>query len=129
MWDKDGKEHLKKHLHYKKLRDKGGETSQDEKGEFTDDKSHTELQANDKTQMDLNYDNIQYSMGVANIMNKYNFSSTSDIKNYNNKNVSIKSKKKTDGKGVYNETLIFVQKKEAKRTLANLNRKKRCFRV
>lgn len=43
MWDKDGKEHLKKHLHYKKLRDKGGETSQDEKGEFTDDKSHTEL--------------------------------------------------------------------------------------
>ena len=63
-------------------------------------------------------------MGVANIMNKYNFSSTSDMKNYNNKNVSIKSKKKTDGKGVYNETLIFVQKKEAKRTLANLNRKK-----
>jgi hypothetical protein len=44
--------------------------------------------------MDLNYDNIQYSMGVANIMNKYNLSSTSDIKKYNNKNVSIKTKKK-----------------------------------
>jgi hypothetical protein len=74
--------------------------------------------------MDLNYDNIQYSMGVANIMNKYNLSSTSDIKKYNNKNVSIKTKKKRDGKGVYNETLIFVQKKEAKRTLEFMKEQK-----
>jgi murein L,D-transpeptidase YafK len=74
--------------------------------------------------MDLNYDNIQYSMGVANIMNKYNLSSTSDIKKYKNKNVSIKTKKKRDAKGVYNETLIFVQKKEAKRTLEFMKQKK-----
>jgi murein L,D-transpeptidase YafK len=57
-------------------------------------------------------------------MNKYNLSSTSDIKKYNNKNVSIKTKKKRDVKGVYNETLIFVQKKEAKRTLEFMKQKK-----
>jgi hypothetical protein len=33
MWDKDGKEHLKKHLHYKKLREKNDTTSQHDKND------------------------------------------------------------------------------------------------
>lgn len=75
-------------------------------------------------QFDQNYENIKYSMGLANIMNRYNMTTTHDIDKYNNKNISIKTQKKEDKVGAYNETLIFVQKQPKREEVNHTETKK-----
>lgn len=108
MWDQKGKEHLQKHLDFKKI---------PENQEHIPTLSSCErarenlVQTSDNESEYQNAENIKQSMGLANIMNKYDMKTTSELKSYANKNVSIKTKKKEDGLGEYNETLIFVQRK------------------
>lgn len=104
MWDQKGKDHLQKHLDYKKL----GKDSDD--NESANVSKNFDQNLKDNKEDDPNEKNVKQSMGLANIMNKYNMTTTNDIKRYGNKNISIKTKKKADEMGEYNETLIFVQK-------------------
>ena len=122
MWDKEGKDHLQKQINSKKLKEEGEEDLEPGKEQEMRDDGGMKNEEDD--QFDQNYENIKYSMGLANIMNRYNMTTTHDIDKYNNKNISIKTQKKEDKVGAYNETLIFVQKQPKREEVNHTETKK-----
>ena len=117
MLNKDAVDHVS---NMKKLKAED-ETSKTTK--FTLNKLEPVLESSQKDQQQAGqqtaYDglsaSIKYSLGLASIMNKYNISTTSDIVDYKNNDIFIKTKKQQQQQHGQTNTLIFVNKKERER--------------